>query len=457
MNFDEEIEKYSEEMIGDYTKELCDLIRIRSVSAEKEKKEEMYRVLKEIIKIITPIGFTSEIIETKRNPALIATLKVDDDKPWLMVYNHMDVQPANEPEWKTPAFEPEVKNGRITGRGSTDDKGPALTVIKAIKFLKERGYQMPNVQLLYETEEEIGSPNFGQLLEENLKNGKIKRPSSILISDTEFEGEHPSISYKLRGVITAYASLEVAEREAHSGTIGGIAVNPLKVLITALSTCYKENDILIPGWHEEIIKPDETEEEYSRIAAEKFDKEKFLNDLGIREITEEEPRKIIRRVWHEPTFEVHGFEGVQHIPGITKNSVPRSATAKISLRIVPGQRVEKLIKLLEEQLKKTHSGIRVEGEGMPAFLTKLSSPFIKKASEACIYGYKKEPLYVGAGGTIGAASEMQRIMGEVPVVMISQSLLSDGYHAPNEEFRIEQALKGCKVMAKYINSIAEMK
>jgi acetylornithine deacetylase/succinyl-diaminopimelate desuccinylase-like protein len=455
MNFDKEIEEYVNEMTKEYTEELCRMIKIPSVSNDKTKKEELYNILREVERIVKPIGFESEIIETRGGPALIATLKSREEAPWLWIYNHMDVQPAKEPEWKTQPFEPAVEEGRIIGRGSTDDKGPALAVIHAIKFLKSKGLELPNIQLVYETEEEVGSTNFGQFLEENLRSGKLREPRSILVSDTIFSGEWPTISYKLRGVTRAFAKLELAEKEVHSGMAGGAAINPLKVMINALNTCYEGNEVTIPGWKEGVKETSEKELESTKKAAQTINIDTFKKELGLREMSVREEYELLKKLWHEPTFEIHGFEGVQYEPGSIKTAIPRSVTAKITMRTVPGQEVRKLLILLEEHLKKTHEKITVEGDGLPACMTNIENPFIERAQEACKYGFEKEALFVGCGGSIGAVSEMQRIIPQAPVILISQSLLSDGYHAPNEEFRIEQAQKGCKVMAKYISSIAK--
>ncbi|MEK6918528.1 MAG: M20/M25/M40 family metallo-hydrolase [Nanoarchaeota archaeon] len=457
MSFDEKLDHYVNGMVDSYSSELCDLVNIPSVSNDPTKKDDLQRILLRVSEIVQPIGFVTQIVPTKGNPAMIATLKISDDKPWLMIYNHMDVQPANEPEWKTQAFTATITNGKIIGRGSTDDKGPALSVIHAIKFLKDNNHDLPNIQLVYETEEEIGSPNFGSFIEENLKIGKLMIPSSILVSDTIFEGDSPSISYKLRGVVRAFVTLQTADKEVHSGMAGGIAKNPLKILIKALNSCYEENNILIPGWHDGIIPLTDKEKESTKKASTSLIIEKFKSDLGLLETHTDNSQEAIMRLWHQPTFEVHGFEGAQHLPGSIKTAIPKSVTAKLTMRIVPGQDVDNLLFLLGEHLRNTHPGIIVRGDGLPASITDINNPFVKRAEQACLYGFGKEPLFVGCGGSIGAVTEFQRLLEGVPVVLIAQSLLSDGYHAPNEEFRLTQAQAGCKTMAKYISSIALMR
>lgn len=451
-DFDQLIEDYIEQALPTFQEQLIELIKIPSISNDPDHKDDTYKILEAIGEIIKGYGFQTNIIETKGNPCFVATLETDPTKPWLMVYNHMDVQPAKEPQWVSEPFTPLVDNGKIIGRGSTDDKGPALTILHAINFLKENGFDMPNIQVVYETEEEIGSLNFGSFLDDN--QALLKKPESILVSDTIFEGTSPAITYQLKGMQRADLELTTGTKDVHSGMIGGVVKNPLNILINALAKCVDQTgNILIPGFYDDIHPISEQEQQALEEVAEQMNYNKLKEDSGQASFYSDNPLDIIMRMWKKPTFEVHGFEGVQSGHG-TKSSLPYSVKAKLSMRLVPGQVPEKIMKNLEDFIHSIDPDINIINKGgTRATVSPIDNIFMEKASRACEYGFGKKSLFVGCGGTIGSIPEFQRVYPETPIVLLAQSLMSDGYHAPNEHFQLSQARNGIKTMAKYMNSL----
>jgi len=433
------------------TKELIDLVKIPSISHGNKNKKDLLNILKKISKTTKKYGFKTKIIETKGNPVFVGILETGKKKPWLTIYNHLDVQPAKEKEWKTNPFKPIVKQGKVIGRGTTDDKGPALTIIHAINFLKKYNYEMPNIQLIYETEEEIGSPNFGSFLKKN----KLKTPDSILISDTLFQGKNPSLTYRLRGIQVLELELETGKKELHSGVLGNAVKNPLNILIDALSKCVDEKrNVLIPGFYDNVKKIKGRELKELKNVAKRFSLKKFKDDTKA-ELYEENPLKLLFNIWYKPSFEIHGFEGIQYEPNVIKTSIPNKVKAKVTIRLVPGQKPKEIVKKLQKHVKKIHPKIKVITlDSVEASVTDINNKFMVKAKEACKYGFNLEPLFVATGGTIGSVHHFQKAYKK-PIILIAQSLLSDGYHAPNEYFSLKQAEKGIKTMAKYINSIAD--
>ena len=330
---DKQLNEYIKANIPIYKEQLKSLIEIPSISQDKNHHSDLHKVLQKAESILKEIGFTSEIIETKGNPVLLAKLELNKNKPWITIYNHMDVQPANEPQWETNPFEAIEKDNKIYGRGSTDDKGPALTIIHAINFLKQNKLDIPNIQIIYETEEEIGSKNFKEFLDK----ANLENPESILISDTIFEGNTPAITYKLRGLVRAIVKLKTHEKDLHSGVYGGIAMNPFNILSQALGNCLdKEGKIKIPGFYDDVIKPgmDEIQE-----LAKDEEEMQYEGDLYTKD-----KMKIINAI-HNPTFEIHEYYGGQsnENQGI-KTAIPYEAYAKISMRIVPDQNPKNVIK-----------------------------------------------------------------------------------------------------------------
>lgn len=436
--------------------ELMDLMRIPSISQRKEHWPDTHKVLEVMSEIVLRYGFTPEIVETDGCPAFIATLEVDPERPWLIVYNHMDVQPADEPQWKTLPFEPVLKDGRIYGRGSTDDKGPALTTLHAIHFLHSQGYPLPNIQLVYETEEEHGSTHFGPFLD--AARDRLQTPASILVSDTIFEGDHPAITYRLKGLLEAEAELVTGTQDLHSGMVGGAVMNPLNVLIQALSRCVDaRGNVTIPGVQEEL--PEVTAEEHATLerTAQIFNLEKLIADTGGARLYSEETLELLQRIWVRPTFEVHGFEGAQWEPDVIKTALPYAVKAKLTMRLVAGQEPERVREQLEACLQAVHSEIRVKTRGaVKGYMSPVDNAFMLEAVKACEQGFGQTPVFVGSGGTIGAIPEFERVFPEAPIVLIAQSLMSDGYHAPNENFQVVQLRNGMKTMAHYLSQIATL-
>ena len=222
--------------------------------------------------------------DSDHTPGVVARLEVDPSAPWVLIYNHLDVQPANEPEWKTNPFDPVVTDTHIIGRGATDDKGPMLATLYAIHHLHQSSNLPVNVALLFETNEENGSVGFSKLLSNARTRKLLPDPDSILVSDTIFEGNNPAITYSLRGLIRAKVSLTTADQSIHSGLGGGLVVNPLNQLIYALAQCQdpKSGVLLIPHMYDGVSLSEEERDELSRVA-QISDEGKLLRDLGARD------------------------------------------------------------------------------------------------------------------------------------------------------------------------------
>lgn len=452
-----QMEAYLEAQQATMVSELERLIRIPSISQKKAHWPDTRRVLEAVSEIVAQYGFVSEILETPGCPAFVATLEIDPERPWILVYNHMDVQPAAEPQWRSEPFEPLQKDGRIYGRGSTDDKGPALTTLHAIDFLHRQGLPMPNVQIVYETEEESGSRHFGYVLDQYRE--KFKTPASILVSDTIFEGEHPAITYRLKGLMEAEAELVTGSQDLHSGMVGGAAVNPLNILIQALSRCVDaQGKVTIPGVQEDLPEISELERATLRQTAEIFDLQKLMADTGGASFYSQDALELLERIWVRPTFEVHGFEGVQTEPDVIKTALPYAVKAKLTLRLVAEQDPERVFQQLQSCLQAVDERIQLHKRGaVRGCLSEVDNVFMQEAVKACNAGFGRPPVFVGSGGTIGALPEFQRVFPQAPLVLIAQSLMSDGYHAPNENFQLTQIRHGFKTMAHYLTQIAGLR
>jgi acetylornithine deacetylase/succinyl-diaminopimelate desuccinylase-like protein len=454
LNFKSELELYQAQQMDNLVKQLIQLVRIPSISKMKLHAKDCQRVLEVVSEMAEQVGFQTEIVQTPGLPVFVGWLESNPQGPWITIYNHMDVQPAEEPQWETEPFEPVLKGERVYGRGSTDDKGPALATLHAIAFLKQSGFALPNIQLIYETEEEDGSKHFGWFLDQMQE--RLKPPTSILISDTIFEGDHPALTYRLRGLLSAEVELVSGTQDQHSGMVGGVVENPLNILIRALASCVDDTGtVIIPGVTAPILNQEE------RVSLQKtathFDLERFHQDTAGARFYTEENAEILERIWCRPTFEVHGFEGVQTLPDVIKTALPYQVKAKLTMRLMAEQDPVQVLAALEKHLQTTHSAIKVYERGqLKGCKTDLDTLPVQVAKSACEFGFGKLPLIVGSGGTIGALPEFQRVFPNAPLVLIAQSLMSDNYHGPNENFRLSQMRDGMRTMAAYLHGLTQI-
>ena len=545
----DDLDSFVDRAMPQLKERLARLVSIPSISQQPEAHGTDCREVCEVVAGYTrELGFDSEVVETGGLPAVIGKLEVDPSLPWVVIYNHLDVQPVDPKKWEIDnPFDPKVTSEKIIGRGATDDKGPMLSTLYAIQYLKESGQLPVNVQIIYETEEESGSTNFAACLQRHRE--KLVDPESILVSDTIFEGKHPGLTYQLRGVVRATISLNIGpvvseqyetfpvrlslntgEGTVHSGLAGGFAMNPLAVLSAGINAAYGQDtfdvtsvtggaqgtkipldaavdldlrvcpgsdvytlrakmtnvqpsigvelvgsarrtsqrvgslthlmntlgtctnpengNILIPGLYDGVQAPTAAQISGLDPIATPATVGRYMAEMKLTRTYTDDPHTALINMWLRPTFEVHNI-----------NYDGTTATSDVTMRIVPGQTPKYVLDRLEEHLKGRDERIVLHrGEGSPAVVAAdVNDPFIQKAYAACQAGYGETPAFVGCGGSIGALPPMQAAFPGRPLVMLAMSLLSDGYHAPNEEFRWDQAGKGIKTMAHYLHSIAEMR
>ncbi len=446
------IQEFIKANMSQYKKDMVSLVSIQSISAQENHREDLQKVATRAVELLREAGASAQVIQNDEFPVAFGEIKVSNDAPWVTVYNHLDVQPAGEPQWTSNPFEPVLTEEGIQARGATDDKGPMLSIVYAIKHLKETGQLPVNIQFVLETEEESGSKHFGQFLEKN--NSLLHKPDSILVSDTIFDGDNPAVTFQLRGLTLGVIELKVGEAGVHSGMLGGLARNPLATLTRAIATCIDDDGgVLIPGFYDGVQEPTAAERKIIEQVAARKDFARIRADTGFSEFYTQDPREAEMRTTFSPTFELHGYE-----PEASGTKVSGYAKANFSMRLVAGQDVADLAGKLQEHLRKTHPGITVNiAEGSTAVKTDLDNPFMERARQAYVPAFGRPAVFVATGGTIGAFPPMQRKWPGVPIVMAAQSLMSDGYHAPNENFKWQQAERGIQTIATYLMSIGDLR
>ena len=428
------------------------LVDIPTVSMDPQRKDDMRRGASLAIEYLSALGAEASAVETGGHPLVIGGWRRDPQWPTVTIYNHLDVQPAMESEWSRPPFTFAIDGDFYFGRGTTDDKGPALTVLLAAAYAVEHKIPL-NIQFCWELEEEIGSPNFSEGLAQA---AALVRPDSVVVSDTVWlAGGRPAIPYGLRGLVAARLTLETALREAHSGLTGGAARNPLTELCAAIAGCVdaKTGRVRIPGFYDNARRLEKKEEEqFSRSG---FDVKSFASEHRLTKLRVRDRATVMRRLWAEPTFEVHGFVGGYTGPGV-KTSIPPRAEAKVSMRLVPDQAPEAIFRLFKKYLRGLNPDVRVEVDGMlRPYAGTLGGPFAEAARKAMVFGFGAEPAFIREGGSIGAVVTMVERWC-APVMFLGLSLPDHGYHAPNERFDWGQTVGGIKTFVRYFDEISRI-
>jgi len=431
---------------------LGQMVEIPSISMDPAKSHDMLRMATMAMQVLKDFGADAHIVETGGYPIVSGGWITGAHHPTVTIYNHIDVQPAQEPEWKQDPFAFKNKDGIYHGRGATDDKGPALSALFGARFAIDQGMPI-NIRFLWELEEEIGSPNFAA----GLKNRSgIPRPDSVVVSDTIWIAKgKPAMPYGLRGLIGARLSLRTGSKDAHSGVTGGAARNPLAELMEVAQACVnaKTGEVKIPGFYKDVVKP--TKAEIKSFLKSGFQVKRFKEAYGFHSLRTNDPAEVTRRIWAAPTFEIHGLTGGYHGPGV-KTVVPGHGELKVSMRLVPNQTPEKAFALLKKYVAKLNPNVKMEREGMlHPFKGNFEGPYVDCVKRAAKAGFGKEPAFIREGGSIGAVVTMQKAW-KVPILFLGLSLPEHGYHAPNEYFDWGQASGGIKAFAHYFAELAKM-
>ncbi|HLZ35076.1 MAG TPA: M20/M25/M40 family metallo-hydrolase [Nitrospira sp.] len=432
---------------------LGQMVEIPSISMDPARSNDIRRMATMAVQVLTDLGAEAQIVETGGHPVVSGGWTTGTHHPTVTIYNHMDVQPAQEPEWKQEPFAFKKEDGIYRGRGATDDKGPALSAMLGARFAIDQDLPI-NIRFLWELEEEIGSPHFAAGLK---KRAEIPRPDSVVVSDTIWIAKgRPAMPYGLRGLIGARLTLRTGSKDAHSGVTGGAARNPLAELIEVAQACVnaRTGEVKIPGFYKEVVKP--TKAEILSFLKSGFQVKRFKEAYGFDSLRTDDPAEVTRRIWAAPTFEIHGLTGGYQGPGV-KTIVPGHGELKVSMRLVPNQTPEKAFALLKKYVAKLNPNVKVEPEGMlHPFKGSFDGPYVDCVKRAAKAGFGKEPAFIREGGSIGAVVTMQKAW-KVPILFLGLSLPEHGYHAPNEYFDWGQASGGMKAFAHYFAEIAAMR
>jgi acetylornithine deacetylase/succinyl-diaminopimelate desuccinylase-like protein len=440
-----------------YLGELTDWIACPSVSADPARKDDVRASAETAAARMRAAGLTGDVLETGGHPVAFGAWLGAPGAPTVLIYGHHDVQPADPLDlWTTPPFEAHVRDGKIFGRGSVDDKGQVLMHLAALEaHLRVDGKLPVNVKVVVEGEEEVGSPSFEAFL---ARERERLACDVVVVSDTAvFAEDVPSLTVSLRGLVHWELTVYGPAGDLHSGYYGGVVRNPLEALAQMLATLKdRTGRVTVAGFYDGVRKLTAAErDDYARLP---YDEAREAAALGVPELAGEAGFTPLERMWRRPTLEINGMYGGYQGPG-GKTIVPSFARAKISARLVPAQEPAHVKAAVSEHLRRAAPpGVRVEIEAhgdVRAVETSRAHPAVAAAARAMERGFGKPPVFIGTGGTIGPVSSFDRILG-LPQVLIGVGLPDDAIHAPNEKFDLAQFYGGIETMAYLYDELARV-
>lgn len=453
----QEIRKYVSDNKQRFLDELFELLRFPSVSADPKYKGDMLKTADYVAEKLKAAGADKvEICNTAGYPIVYGEKITSTSLPTVLVYGHYDVQPPDPLDlWKTPPFEPTIRDGKIYARGACDDKGQFYMHVKALELMMKTNSLPCNIKFMIEGEEEVGSGNLGIFVNQNKERLKA---DVVLISDTSMISlEHPSLETGLRGL--SYVEVEVTgpDRDLHSGVYGGAVANPATILAKLIASMHDENNhITIPGFYDDVLEL--SAEERKDLNKAPYDEKEYKLDLKVDELWGEKGYSTLERTGTRPTLEVNGIWG-GYIGEGAKTVLPAKASAKISMRLVPNQQSDKITKIFKDHFEKiAPKSVKVKvspHHGGEPVVTPTDSIAYKAAQKAILQSFGKEPIPTRGGGSIPIVALFEKELG-IKTVLMGFGLDSDNLHSPNEKFDIANFYKGIETIPLFHKYFAEL-
>ncbi|KAK3716780.1 hypothetical protein RRG08_012051 [Elysia crispata] len=456
-----------------YIQRLSDAVAIQSVSAWPEKRPEIKHMIECVGQMVTKLGGTVEyadigeqILPDKSKiplpPVLLGTLGNDPKKKTLLVYGHLDVQPAEKSDgWDTEPFVMTEVNGKFYGRGSTDDKGPVIGWINCLEAMQELKMDLPiNFKFVFEGMEESGSKGLDELIEKRKKDF-FQDVDFVCISDNYWLGkEKPCITYGLRGICYFHLKVSCAAQDLHSGLFGGTVHEAMNDLIALMSTLTDVNHkILIPGIYDSVQEL--TDEERATYDPIDFDPEDYRKDIGAKKLIHDTKPDLLMARWRYPSLSLHGIEGAFSAAG-DKTVIPREVIGKFSIRLVPHMSPPEVEKLVVDHITKVHkdrgspNNIEITmGHGGRPWVSDINDPNYIAGRNAIKKVHGVEPDLTREGGSIPVTLTFQEATGK-NVMLLPMGSADDGAHSQNEKLNKSNYMLGMKVFGAYIEELGKL-
>ncbi len=454
---------YNQQNKARYLEELLTLLRIPSVSADPNHKNDMLQAAEYLKHQLETAGTDRvEVMPTEGHPIVYAERILDPTLPTVLVYGHYDVQPPDPLDlWDSPPFEPVIKTtqrhpeGAIFARGSSDDKGQVFMHIKAFEAMNKTGELPCNVKFMIEGEEEVGSAHLGPFAKTNKD---MLKCDVILVSDTGIiDNQTPVITVGLRGLSYVEVELTGPNRDLHSGLYGGAVANPINILAEMIAGLFDEHrKINIPGFYDKVLTV--SDEERREMNKAPFDLQAYLEDLEIGEVCGETGYTTLERTTIRPSLDANGIWGGYTGKG-AKTVLPSKAYAKISMRLVPNQNSQEIAQLLKKHfvsIAPEYVKVKVDYlHGGEPYVMPIDSPGYKAGYKAMKKSFGKAPIPMRSGGSIPIIPLFEKVLG-VKSILMGFGLDSDLIHSPNEHFGLFNFYKGIETIPWFYRYYTEL-
>ena len=438
---------------------LFELLRIPSISTDPAFAPECERAATFLSDQLSSLGFKASVRPTAGRPMVLAHAKaMRRDVPHILFYGHYDVQPVDPRSlWTTDPFAPMLVEDQgvetIVARGASDDKGQLMTFVEACRAFIETGGLPCDVTILFEGEEETGSPSLPAFVAAN--KAELKADLALVCDTGMWDRDTPAITTMLRGLVLEEIVIHGANRDLHSGMFGGAAVNPIHVLARIIADLHDEGGkVTVPGFYEGVEElPRDVAEQWKALP---FDDTDFLGQVGLSVPVGESDRSVLQKIWARPTCDVNGIIGGYTAKG-SKTVLPAQASAKISFRLVGKQNPAKIAESFRAFVRdRLPPDCRVEflsHGGSPALQLPFSSEALNRARRALQAEWGKEPVMAGSGGSIPIVGSFKQDL-KMDTLMIGFSLDDDRIHSPNEKYDLASFRKGARSWARVLNALA---
>jgi len=444
------MKQYIENNKERFLEELFSILRIPSISSDPTAKDDMMSCAQSLVDLLIQAGADSaDVCPTEGHPVVFGQKIIDPSLKTVLIYGHYDVQPVDPiGMWKSGPFEPEIRDGAIYARGANDDKGQIFMHLKAFEYLVSEGKLRHNVKFIFEGEEEIGSPSLAAWARENKE---LLKADIILVSDTTMISEKvPSINCGMRGLSYVEVKVTGPDKDLHSGHYGGAIANPINVLCEMIASLIDKNGhITVKGFYDEVVEL--SDEDRRQLSRAPFDLDEYKDFLKIDDVRGEVGYSTMERTGIRPCLDVNGIWGGFTDTG-AKTVLPSEAHAKISMRLVPNQKSDRITELFIKHFKSiAPSCVKVEVtpcHGGNGFLIPISSEAYQAASRAIEEVYGIKPVPSRGGGSIPILADLQEILGIDPLLM-GFGLERDTIHSPNESFLLKQLFAGMESIALF--------
>ena len=438
---------------------LFSLLAIPSISAIPAHFPDCERAADWLVRELIDLGFAASRQDTTGRPMVVGFGKAKTrDAPHVLFYGHYDVQPVDPLElWTTPPFEPRLADGangqRIVARGACDDKGQLMTFLEACRAFRANGGLPCDISVLFEGEEETGSPSLPAFL---AKNAKTLKADLALVCDTAmWDAKTPAITSMLRGLALEEVTLTAANRDLHSGLYGGAAINPIRVLARILADLHDSNGaVTVPGFYDGVEElPEDVAEQWRGLD---FDEAAFLGEVGLSIPAGEQGRSVLEMIWSRPTCDVNGIVGGYTGEG-TKTVLPAKASAKVSFRLVGKQNPERIVQafraFVKARLPADVTAEFISHGASPAIALSTRSEAVRRAGRALEAEWGKPAALVGSGGSIPVVGAFKRELS-MDSLMVGFALDDDAMHSPNEKYERTSFHKGARSWARILAALA---